>query len=124
MILVDSNIFIAAFRKEENNHAKAMDLIMQADEIILLDYVLGEVGTVLLYKEGKSVANKVMDFLTKSENIHIVQLNNNELVGTIDAFNRQSGKLSFVDMALFVVASQRKIKLITFDFALNKMIKQ
>lgn len=122
MNVVDSSVFISYFRKEEENHKKAVTLIEQLEKIILMDFILLEVSTVLLMKESKEVARKAVDFLTNNHDIDFVRLTDEELMTTIHQFKSQKGNFSLVDISILVLKNSRKWNVYTFDKKLQKRL--
>ncbi len=122
MILVDSSVIIAAFREGETHHSEALEILNLAGDILILDYVLMEVGTVLKLREGHDVAARCLDFSTNNENIFIRSLESHELQETITFFQTHPNKLSFVDTALLVFKRMHQYPLATFDKDLMKSL--
>jgi predicted nucleic acid-binding protein len=120
MIILDSSIIIAAFRRNEIHHQDAINIMKQNEDIMILDYVITEVATVLKMREGETIANKCLDFLVNNQNIEICFLNNDEFSKTVNYFLNHKNKLSFIDTALFVFSKSKKIALATFDKELGK----
>ncbi len=124
MILVDSSIVIAAFREAETHHLEALEILNLAGNILILDYVLLEVATVLKLKEGHKTATCCLDFLTNNENVFIKSLEDHELQETITFFQKNKNKLSFVDTALLVFKKMHHTSLATFDQELIKNLER
>jgi len=121
MYVVDSSIIIASFRKNEILHEKALELLNELTEFILLDYVLSEILTVLKMREGYNTMKQCLDFLSNNKNITISTLSNNEFHKTLQYFQNNPNKLSFVDTSLIIFSKSNNYKLCTFDKYLGKI---
>lgn len=126
MILVDSSIFIAAFRNEETHNSEARKMIDSASQILILDYVISEIYTVLKIKKTEVIAKICLGYFLDTENIHVIRLTEEELqkVFKFCTDPENKNKLSFVDSALYIVHQMRGIPLITFDKELKKILKK
>lgn len=124
MNLIDTNIFISAFAEEDQRHKEALKILKGAGKIVLLDYVLNEIATVLLFKYGRDHMRRIIEYIINSDNIELVQLNLDELVESMGNFMNQEKGLSFIDMALLTLSRTRKLKLITFDKELAQFAKE
>ena len=122
MLLVDSSIIIAAFRKNEIRHQQALNILAFAEEIIILDYVLSEIATVLKIREGHAIATECLEFLVENQQVHIKQVDKNCLYEAANFFREQKNKLSFVDTILLQYKRVHKISLATFDKELVKRL--
>jgi len=123
MLLLDSNIFIAYFRQEEEKHAEAQQIIHQAPQIIINDYVLSEIYTVLMLRESYEIAKKVLSWIASNPKIVIQRLTNEEIQSTVAFIQKQKTLLSFVDITLIIMSRERNYELATFDVALKKLKK-
>lgn len=122
MVLFDSNIFISYFRIEEIHHAQAKKFYEDSHEIIITDYVLSEIYTVLLLKETYHIAKEVLQWITKNPKIQVLRLSNEEIMGTVEFIQEKKSLLSFTDASLVFLARKRSFKLLSFDKAINKEI--
>ncbi len=124
MNIIDSSLIISYFRKEEENHANAVEWIEKLSNRAITDYILLEVATVLLFKEGKEIASRAIDILVKNKDIEFIRLTNDELQETIKRFQKQNKNLSFVDISLLVLEDSRGMNICTFDKKLLKESKK
>jgi len=115
MNLVDSNVFIAYFRLNEKWHQKAKELLLSLDEIIINDYVLSEIYTVLMIRESYQIALKALKWITKNPKIKIEKLTSQEIKQVVFFIEENFTKLSFVDISLLIMSKKRNYKLISFD---------
>ena len=123
MILLDSSVIIAAFRKEEDHHRDALDIFRHNTSFLLLDHVLFEVGTVLKMREGQLISQRCLDFLLNTEGIDFVRATDEEIQKSLLEFQEEENKkLSFVDTLLLVLHRTRNISLATFDKDLQKKL--
>ena len=115
MLVIDSSVIIAAFRRQEERHNDALEILNFGQEILLLDYVLAEVLTVLKMKEGYKISNKCLDFLENCEGFLIRRLANAEFKSSVEFFKLNNNKLSFVDVCLVTFTKAQGLPLVTFD---------
>lgn len=124
MNIIDSSVLISYFRHEEENHQKACQFIDSLSDMVLSDYVLLEIATVLMIRENKNVAKKAIDFMTHNKDITIIRLNQNEFADTVSFFLNNKSSLSFVDISLLILKKHRQGNVYTFDKKFNTEVKQ
>ena len=121
-IILDSCVWVAYFVSSDSLHRKALLLVseIEENEIIVPEYVLLEVVTVLkaqkYHKQAKEFAKRVVEseaLLFSSQDLLNKSLRK--------CFEKENSKLSFVDSAL--LALSKKYKIISFDKALMKQLK-
>ena len=122
MQILDSCVLIAYFRIEEEHHEESKKLINKATEIILNDYVLGEIYTVLMLRESLEIAKKALHWMVSNPKIRIERLTNTEVKEVVDFVQENKVKLSFVDISLLVMHKSGRGKLFSFDKELMKNI--
>lgn len=120
MYLLDANVIIANFRKNETRHINAKKFIAKLSGFVVTDYILAEVATVLQVREGKVKAIKAIDFLTSTASILHTRLTQEELEMTLDLFLKQEEGLSFVDASLLILGKERGYTIVTLDQGLTK----
>jgi len=81
---------------------------------------LSEILTVLKMRESHGIAVKCLDFLNNNNNIDILKVSDLEFDRSLNFFETNNNKLSFVDILLLEVKKYRNIKLATFDKDLTK----
>ncbi|KKP37535.1 MAG: hypothetical protein UR28_C0029G0017 [Candidatus Peregrinibacteria bacterium GW2011_GWF2_33_10] len=123
-VLLDSNILIAFFRREDVHHKKVIEFLSKLDGFCISEHVLFEIGTVLLLKEGAEISKQFIDFLNNSENIEIVNLLLDEFSQIVNNFPYQRTKLSMVDLSLLIVSKNRNFELFSFDKELMEVYKK
>lgn len=123
MKVLDSSVLIALFRTGETLHEKAVRLFMGKEDFLVMDYVLGEVITVLKLRESFEVSKKCLEFLTSVEGIKIVETDSETFWSAIDFFSENKNKLSFIDTLLFLFSKEHDLQLITFDKDLKKALR-
>ena len=123
-IVADSNLWIAMLNASDNLHEKAQRLFAQFDdEVIVPEYVVVEVCTVLKQKGHKALADV---FLKKTLENPDIQLSTStpEFFGRVlDAFYQNDFRhLSFVDVSLLVLSQYYRVY--TLDKKLAAAIKK
>ena len=123
MILADSNVWIALFKKDDALHPKASRLMTALEKVGITEYAVGEVCSVLSMKASASIANGFIQFITNSAQVDILLSDGRIFYGTLASFEkRKHDKLSFTDTSLLLLASEHKI--LTFDKNLAKEIEK
>ena len=84
MKIIDSCVFIAYFRMNENGHKQAKKIIETSKEILVNDYILSEIYTVLLLRESREEARKALNWITTNPRIIVKRLNNYEIKAIIN----------------------------------------
>lgn len=123
MLLIDSSIIISFFRKNEILHKEAINIIQNSNKILIIDYVLSEVLTVLKMREWFEIANLCLDFLENNNDIEILNIPKEYFDKSKEVFKKYNNKLSFVDILLTVVKNEKNINLATFDKDLVKFLQ-
>ncbi len=123
MTILDSNVWIALFNTQDSQHAKAKALQDTMEFPILLpEYVIIEVCTVLLQKTTKVQVEQFLDFATNSQDIELGLSYQEFFFDVVKTFrNYPSRELSFTDIALLVLSRSHTV--VTFDGDLNRAIR-
>lgn len=124
MIILDSNVWIAYSYKEDTLHKKACGVMKNINTHVLLpEYILIEVSTVLAQRANKKVADLFLDRVLHNDDILILYSSPKFFDAVVKLFQTNSGKqLSFIDTALVYLS--RWYSVITFDKALEKAIRE
>lgn len=123
-VIFDSNVWIGYFNTDDTTHSRAVDYFKKYNRhtVVLTEYVLLEVATVLKQKIGYAPTNKIITTLLQTENIKLLS-SSEFFASTLTQFLISKDKhLSFVDMSLLCLAGDFII--ITFDQKLNSAIKK
>jgi len=116
--IVDSGVFIGSKYPRDQYHEESIKILEnfvdgKIKRIYITDYVLSETVSFLLGKAGFQIAEGALDYLTGTENIEIVRL---EDVTVIKSFFKRYKKLSITDCSLVALAEKLKIKeIFSFD---------
>jgi predicted nucleic acid-binding protein len=122
-VIVDSNVVIAYFHTEDAHHERAVSEMNQLEStrIILTEYVLLEVATLLKQKIGTPQGQKIIATLLHTENIQVLP-STEFFIATMSSFVASKDKhLSFVDTSLLLLSKRTPV--ITFDKKLAAAIK-
>lgn len=123
MKIVDSNIWISFFNKDDINNSRATKILSELlnEKICLTDYIIIEVTTVLLQKASKHIADNFIEFVQNSVNINIIYSSQILFDKYLDFFKDNNFlKLSFVDQSLVFLS--KDFNVITFDKELIKYL--
>lgn len=123
MTILDSNVWIALFNTTDSQHEKAMALRHTLSFPILLpEYVVGEVCTILLQKTTKEHVEEFLEYAINSQDIELALSYQEFFFDVVAAFRRYPGQdISFVDCALLLLSRSHTI--VTFDQQLKKAIR-
>lgn len=122
-IILDSCVFIALYNENDEFHNEAISIFeFYKDNIILVsNYVIQEVTTVLTYKFWKQKADLFIDDIMNSNNILILQSDTFE---EMKFFKTINSKMSFTDISLLYLSIKQDSLLITFDKQLLNLYKK
>lgn len=122
MTVLDSNIWIASFDNSDSTHKQSLELFKQLsiDDILLTEYIILEVTTILKQNKSSKIANK---FIQRVTDLNISLLKSKDFYQkTLSLFQSlEENKLSFVDTSLLYLSKEYEIK--TFDKNLQKALK-
>ena len=120
-MIIDSSVWIAYFDTNDSQHTSAKQTLeTRTTAVIIPEYILLEVVTVLRNKKKESVLKQFIDLATKRGTYLAADTLGVEVAACYS--QKQYQKLSFVDVALVLLSKQYEI--ITFDKALTEVINQ
>ena len=124
MTLLDSSVWIAYLNVEDSQYAKAKREMASASlPIILPEYVILEVCTVLAMRAGKDIADRFLELVSDNKDVRVLLTDPRFFDDLIGLYRSLPGKaLSFADAALLLLADQ--FKTITFDVRLRAAIRR
>ena len=122
MTILDSNIWIAFFNFEDNQHQNAEEVVLRiSKELIIPEYVITEVCTVLTQKINKQATNKFLDFIFSNSDIQVLYSGIEFFQPVLVLYQKLvNDKLSFIDVSLLYLSRQYQV--VTFDKKLEKAI--
>ena len=122
MIVFDSSVWIALLNEIDSQHQKALRAFSDLRAPILLpEYVVLEVYTVLAIRVSKTQADAFLRLTSDNQDIHILLTDETFFLAVVTACQQQKYKgLSFTDTALVVLSAEHTV--ITFDRVLQKAI--
>ena len=121
MIILDSNIWIAYLNEVDSTHQLALKIFQKTNtkDILITEYLLLEIVTILKQIQGYKSAQEFIQLLT-DENISFIE-SKNFYAETLLLFQAlKENKLSFVDVSLLHLS--RKYEVRTFDKDLKKVL--
>lgn len=117
VFLLDSSVWIAYLNEQDSQHAKATqvwEVIGEAEAaIVITEYIVLEVSTVLSAKAGKDAANTFLDIALHNKDVRVFLSNEKFFSEAIRMFQKTPKNISFADASLLVLAPRYKI--VTFD---------
>lgn len=126
MIVVDSSVWVALFNVKDKHHQRAKKELSGAissdERIVVSDFVVLEVTTVLLKRVGRATSARFLDFVFKDRHASLAFTGNGIFYSVVKAFPRIGGELSFVDMSLILLAKGLRARLMTYDKELRRVV--
>ena len=122
-VIFDSNVWIGYFNTADTTHAQAVAYFKKYGDqtVVLTEYVLLEIATILKQKIGYAATNKIITTLLQTENIKLLP-SSEYFSATLTKFLEYKDKyLSFVDTSLVVLEDDFTV--ITFDKKLAVVLK-
>lgn len=124
MTIIDSNVWIAFFHRNDSFHDLAVETlfrIQKEEKLIITEYCLLEVSTVLQMRAGHRVAQQFLERIQDNQDIEILYSSELQTKEVMQFFQKHNfEKLSFVDQSLLVLSKKHTI--ITFDQNLKKAL--
>jgi predicted nucleic acid-binding protein len=125
MIVVDSSVWVALFNAKDKHHERAnkelSEVIKSNEKIIVSDFVVLEVTTVLLERVGRAASARFLDFVFKDRHASLAFTGNEIFYLVVKAFPKIRRKLSFVDISLILLAKGIRARLMTYDKELGRV---
>ena len=122
-IVIDSSVWIGYFDELDSNHKKATQLMTAAaaaGTIVVTEYVLLEVASVLKRKIGQKKTAEILTVLLQLDNVEVLE-STYFFQSTLEMFLTLNEKyLSFVDVSLVVLA--KDFAVVTLDKQLAKVL--
>lgn len=129
-VLIDSSVWIAYFDKDDPHTERAKKILNELTEsgsaLLLTDYVIQEIITVLLYKNKPKLAECFMEYLEDEPSAEILSIDA-PLVQKTMRFAKSKNwrpKLSLTDWSMFYLANTLNLPLYTFDRQLDHVVKK
>ena len=121
-IILDSSVWVAFLHATDSQHEQALQVLDQIRAAIIVpEYVLGEVATILKRRKKADVAKRFVRRVLTEETQSFLPADT-LVEETATLFCARTDSLSFTDTALLVLA--KKYRVITFDRDLEKAIDQ
>ncbi|MEK7649203.1 MAG: PIN domain-containing protein [Patescibacteria group bacterium] len=123
MTILDSSVWIAWLDKDDSQHGRAEKVFEQVSDIVVPEYVILEVCTVLSRKKGHAFAEQFLSLAVENSDITILLSSEDLFYKTVDSFKKVfRRRLSFADSMLAVLS--RSYTILTFDNTLQKAIQE
>ena len=124
--VIDSNIFIAAWHKRDQYNEKSIEILKkiatgEIHDVFITNYVVIEVVSFLMRKASFSAAQQALDYLTKTDRIHVIYVDK-IFSQFLEELFIQYKVLTLTDCSLVAIAQQQNIKQIySFDEGLDRV---
>lgn len=124
MVILDTNIWYAHLSEEDFRHDRAEKILESLeDDILIPEYVLSELCTLLARKKKKEIADRFIDMAENNDRTELLPSSPLFFKDVRDAFKDvESYRLSFVDVSLLLLS--RSYTVMTFDQTLYKLLKK
>ena len=125
-MILDTSFLISFYAQDDKNHQTALELMKSIDgeRLLILDQILGETATVLLYKKGIDAANKFIETVTDNETITLIYGSEIDFYENVSTFQNQKKQLSFIDASLVNLALKMNEEILTFDENMKKELER
>ncbi len=122
VVIFDSNIWIGYLDRDDSSHAKCVEIVSKNKEKVLVpEYVMLEVVTVLVRKRGKEIADKFIDFIINNQDTWLEPSTKDTFIKSLIFFqDNDYSSLSFVDQTLLFLSKDYKV--ITLDKNLSSVL--
>ena len=123
MTILDSNIWIALLNEDDSQNARAQEVVGKIrGAIILPEYAVIEIATIILQKVGKARLDRFLDQIDNTPDLYVLP-SDPAFFYSVRRQLRLSGErsLSFIDTALLLLSKSYTV--VTFDRDLAKAIK-
>jgi len=121
---LDSSFWVSFFYWNDINHERAKEIFLSEHlvekDIIINNFIIEEVSTVLTYKWWKKLSNNFLDALE----IFNLFYSNVSIKDYINFYQEFQNKISFADIAILYDAIYYNTKLISFDKQQKNLFKQ
>jgi predicted nucleic acid-binding protein len=124
MIILDSNVWVSFFNKNDSTHSRAKQLFSTLREKVLVpEYIILEVATIISQKIDKQAAGIFIEYVGNNLDVK-VQASSKEFLDEVVHFylEKKDRQLSFVDYSLLFLS--QTFAIITFDKRLANAIKK
>jgi len=123
-IVLDSCVWIAYLNKGDSQNKKAEKVLDGIKgKIVLPEYIILEVCSVLSMRVSKETANKFLKLALNNKDIYLLISSENLFYDTTQKFIKNTKKnLSFTDISL--ICLNKSFKVITFDKELKKELER
>ncbi len=124
-VLIDSSVWIAYFDKDDAHTERAQKILDACNTgsfiLLITDYVIQEVATVLLYKNKPKLLERFMEYLDDEPLIEIVGIDTILVKKTMRfaKIKNWRPKLSLTDWSLLFLCNNLGLPLVTFDGQLD-----
>lgn len=123
--LVDANVWIAYFDKDDSLSEQGRDLLKQthveSHPLLITDFIIQEVLTIFLYKNKADHIEKFLNYIETQPHIEVIGIDGLlwKRVAQFMRRHKHIPKLSFTDWSLLYLATAFGFGLNTFDKQLN-----
>lgn len=128
-VFLDTNILVALYNREDTLHQKAVNIFQELAKrkakLVVSNYVLLEIFTILSQKAGKKKAIEFGKMIKDQKPFLIKRINEDLEEKTWNVFEKVKDKnLSYVDCSIITVILGGDYQLVTFDQKILKLQKQ
>jgi predicted nucleic acid-binding protein len=129
-VIIDSNVWIGFRNNTDSLHTSAIEVMKKIEKektkIIITNFIIQEVFTILSLKSGQQYAIQCYDFLNDHEMIDDIDMNKDWMLAITHFIknNQFSSQLSMTDISILYVAKTFGLDIISFDTALMRAWKK
>lgn len=127
MILLDTSFLVALFHSQDSQHRRAKEIQarLKNQKLLLTEYVLLELSTILALRGSVHEAHQAVQSLLEAEETSFFPCSVLFPATMSKMFSQKKYALSFVDTSLIVLLETGEAeKIVTFDVAVQKAAGQ
>jgi predicted nucleic acid-binding protein len=114
-LIADTSFLASLFIVEDINHNKALELFSKYNHYIILNVVLNELITVMIYKKGLSYTKAVYNQIKYGQVFSIYYLSENDEQKSHEFLFANNKKISCVDACVIYISKIKESDILTFD---------
>lgn len=124
--IIDSNIFIASWHKRDQYNEQSIKILKkiatgEIHDVYITNYIVMEVVNFLMKKTSFSVAQEALNYLTKTDRIHVTYIDRLFSFAIEQLFTKYN-VLTLTDCSLVAIAQQEDINTFySFDTGFDRV---
>jgi predicted nucleic acid-binding protein len=122
MRVADTSALYALFSKNDVHHKSAMNEFRKPDPILIPLEIWSETISLIQYRQNHKAAKSAGEYLLNLPHVDLEIPTRQMVANTWKQYKKAGGKLSYPDAAVVTCCLYKKIKPLTFDKIIIKLI--